>query len=136
MQGLLVVILAPSTVKRVSPQINPATNQFIPVETSPSQKSGVVMLARYSRAWYEYTGNSLPSGVTQTQYDAQLLWKRPGSNTYITMCPYHAPISGKVTVLWLNGTVKPVDVKTLQNLVPYNDPRYGDFKMQQFGALD
>ena len=48
----------------------------------------------------------------------QLFWKDPGTDTYITMCPYHSEASGKAIVLYLSGNARVVDIAKLRNQVP------------------
>ena len=74
---------------------------------------------RYSRLWENVvqappstTGSPAATQQAVQEYRNQLYWKAPSSDTYITMCSYHAQ-KGKVIVLWLNGTAKVLDVQKL-----------------------
>ena len=75
---------------------------------------------RYSRLWTRVhkgvSGDALPTtgAANFASYRKQLYWRAPSGDTFVTMCTYHAP-KGKVTVLWLSGSAKPIDVKKLQN---------------------
>ncbi len=106
---------------------------------------------RYSIAW-DYpglpTGEPLPALVTEaggdyakaeSWYRNQLVWRNPGNETYLTMTTFHAA-GGKAVVLWLGGSAKVVDLRTLQNKVPDLSappaPEYVDFKTSRFGPRD
>jgi prepilin-type N-terminal cleavage/methylation domain-containing protein len=100
---------------------------------------------RYSIAW-DYPGNpdGSPSAALLAEaggdisradnwYRNQLVWRNPGSDTYLTMTTYHAA-SGKAVVLFLNGTSKVMDLRTLQGKAPDGAP--GDFKTWRLGPRD
>lgn len=81
---------------------------------------------RYSRLWTRVRSgigtDKLPQNPpvspdtvdTYNSYRNQLNWRAPSGDTYVTMCTYHAP-KGKVTVLWLSGSAKVVDVNKLKS---------------------
>ena len=91
--------------------------------------SATVNLPRYSVAWdYPGLANGQPSAALLADaggdaakadqwYRNQLLWRNPNSDAFLTMTTYHASY-GKAVVLWLNGTAKPVDLRTLQSKTP------------------
>jgi prepilin-type N-terminal cleavage/methylation domain-containing protein len=106
--------------------------------------NNAVFEPRYSIAW-DYPGNTngTPSPALVTEaggdfqlaeqwYRNQLLWRNPGAETYLTMTTYHAP-NGKAVVLWLGGSAKVVDLRTLANKVTNAT---GDFKSWRFGPRD
>lgn len=119
-------------------------------DTSPrttaatGQLNNTTFEPRYSIAW-DYPGNPdgspPPALVTEAGgdfqlaeqwYRNQLVWRNPGAETYLTMTTYHAP-NGKAVVLWLSGSAKVVDIRTLGNKVPN---AAGDFKSWRFGPRD
>jgi prepilin-type N-terminal cleavage/methylation domain-containing protein len=143
----------PATVT-FTPQPLPANLPFYAFDafdTSPrvtSAPAGTINNAvfepRYSIAW-DYPGNAdgtpAPALVTEAGgdfqlaeqwYRNQLVWRNPGAETYLTMTTYHVA-NGKAVVLWLGGSAKVVDVRTLANKVP--NPG-GDFKSWRFGPRD
>jgi prepilin-type N-terminal cleavage/methylation domain-containing protein len=79
-------------------------------------------LVRYARLWQPAL--QTPNPVTpayllafnDVTYRNQLFWKDPGTDSYITMCPYHSEASGKAIVLFLSGNAKSVDIAKLRNL--------------------
>ncbi len=83
-------------------------------------------LVRYARLWQPTLDQSSMSAAAYTaafndpSYRNQLFWKDPGTDTYITMCPYHTVSSGKVIVLFLSGNAKVVDVSKLRNTAKLN----------------
>ena len=97
-------------------------------------------LPRYSRLWTPtlpagadptdptFTG---PLGVTPEEYAAQLFWKNPGDDSYVTMTTAHVP-KGKVLVLYLSGTAKVWDARLLADKVPGTAGRdFDTFKISQ-----
>jgi prepilin-type N-terminal cleavage/methylation domain len=86
---------------------------------------GPAYLPRYSRLWIPALAPgadptdpaNFPAGITPEDYAAQLFWKNPGDDTYVTMTTHHVP-KGKVLVLYLSGTAKVWDVQKLANQVP------------------
>lgn len=74
-------------------------------------------LVRYARLWQPTLATTDPAFNTAA-YRNQLFWKEPGTDTYVTMCPYHSEVSGKAIVLFLSGNAKVVDVNKLRNQVP------------------
>ena len=78
--------------------------------------------ARYARQWQPNIPGGNYTGLTpeeQTIYRNQLYFATPSSDTYVTMCTYHAPY-GKIVVSWLNGQSKALDANKLRN-----NPAYG-----------
>jgi prepilin-type N-terminal cleavage/methylation domain-containing protein len=78
-------------------------------------------LVRYARLWQPVLDPSAPNYTNlfnAASYRNQLFWKDPGTDTYITMCPYHSEASGKAIVLFLSGNAKAVDVAKLRSLHP------------------
>lgn len=105
---------------------------------------------RYSRLWERVRPGSssdpLPTSGTSTypsyaQYRNQMYWKAPSADTYVTMCTFHAP-KGKVTVLWLSGATKVLDIAKLKNYSantsnPDITGYYGrDYDMYKLGPTD
>jgi prepilin-type N-terminal cleavage/methylation domain-containing protein len=95
--------------------------------------SGNTYAARYSRLWEPIVAdpNAL-GGPILKNYQRQLLWAKPPSETVVTATTHHAP-KGKIIVLWLNGTVKVIDILKYKNLTA--DPA-GDKKFYQLGPQD
>ncbi|GAB4458013.1 MAG: hypothetical protein OHK0029_18630 [Armatimonadaceae bacterium] len=91
-----------------NPTINSANGQLVPND----------FRARYSRVWFPLLDrgslDALPS-ADRNLYRNQLVFSNPSSDTYITMCTYHAQYS-KIIVLWLNGQAKVLDVRKLANV--------------------
>ena len=78
-------------------------------------------LVRYARLWQPVLDPATANYTAlfnATSYRNQLFWKDPGTDTYITMCPYHAQASGKAIVLFLSGNAKSIDIAKLRNKVP------------------
>jgi hypothetical protein len=93
-------------------------------------------VARYSRVWTNiFEDPTDPQAVALgPTYKRQLFWRTPPDDTYITMCTYHVPGS-KVLVLWLNGSVKPLDPRKLDKVVAAGGG-IQDYDMYRFGPLD
>jgi prepilin-type N-terminal cleavage/methylation domain-containing protein len=71
--------------------------------------------ARYARVWQTLLNRAQIDALTPTEqetYRNQLVFRDPSSDTYLTMCTYHAP-KGKIIVLWLNGNAKVMDSRKL-----------------------
>ncbi|MDX1933956.1 MAG: prepilin-type N-terminal cleavage/methylation domain-containing protein [Capsulimonadales bacterium] len=71
--------------------------------------------ARYSRVWQPLLNRDQLDTLTpeqRTAYQNQLLFRNPGSDTFLTMCTYHTDKS-KIVVTWLNGTPKVLDNRKL-----------------------
>ncbi|MES2462958.1 MAG: prepilin-type N-terminal cleavage/methylation domain-containing protein [Armatimonadota bacterium] len=78
-------------------------------------------LARYARLWQpilDPATQNYTALFNATSYRNQLFWKDPGTDTYITMCPYHTEASGKAIVLFLSGNAKVVDIAKLRATTP------------------
>jgi prepilin-type N-terminal cleavage/methylation domain-containing protein len=73
-----------------------------------------VYLPRYSRLWQNIIADNNDDEFKSAEYRNQLQWASPSSDTYLTMCSFHAP-KGKVIMLWLNGQAKVMDVNKLRN---------------------
>jgi prepilin-type N-terminal cleavage/methylation domain-containing protein len=82
------------------------------------QLNSSVTRVRYSRLWYPLLNRTqidALSAADQALYKNQLVFSNPSSDTYITMCTYHANNS-KIIVLWLNGQAKVLDTRKLNNV--------------------
>ena len=89
------------------------------------------LVVEAGNAPYNYSASEAPAAA-ERWYRNQLLWRSPGSDTYLTMTTYHAAY-GKAVVLFLNGTAKVVDLKTLDNKARNAT---GDFKSWRLGPRD
>jgi hypothetical protein len=80
-------------------------------------------LVRYARLWQPTLNPATPNYTAlfnDPSYRNQLFWKEPGTDTYVTMCPYHSVSSGKAIVLFLSGNAKVVDIAKLRNTQKLN----------------
>jgi prepilin-type N-terminal cleavage/methylation domain-containing protein len=80
-------------------------------------------LVRYARLWQPILNPATPNYTAlfnDPSYRNQLFWKEPGTDTYVTMCPYHSVSSGKAIVLFLSGNAKVVDIAKLRNTQKLN----------------
>jgi prepilin-type N-terminal cleavage/methylation domain-containing protein len=96
------------------------------------------LAARYSRVWQPLLNRQNLDQLSVAQredYQNQLVFREPGSDTYITMCTFHAQNDGKVIVLWLNGQAKVWDVRKLQAFLPAGGPP-PDFDVYRAGPGD
>lgn len=111
----------------VSPKVN-TVNQV----TDPKGSQYVV---RYQTSWTDYTATptSIPSGevsdsrcfpsgtanastgnctgTLDPDYSRQLRWSNPPPDTYVTSTSDHVPNSNKILVLYLDGSVRKVNVQ-------------------------
>lgn len=93
-----------------------------PAITGTNAVSSSIYVPRYQSSWTDIdgttldcdSGGSLCSGGTNKEnlYTHQLRWKNPPAQTYVTSTTYHVQQSGKVLVLWQNGSARKVDVGT------------------------
>jgi len=74
-------------------------------------------VARYQSSWTNVDSafdcaqsGSLCGANSENLYTHQLRWKNPPAETYVDSTTYHVQQSGKVLVLWENGSVRKVDV--------------------------
>jgi prepilin-type N-terminal cleavage/methylation domain-containing protein len=114
------------------------------VSATAGTLNNAIFEPRYAIAWdYPGMSNGEPTpalvaeaggnaSLADAWYRNQLIWRNPGTETYLTMTTYHAQ-GGKAVVLWLGGSAKVVDLRTLANKVPN---AAGDFKTSRFGPRD
>ena len=91
-----------------------------PAITAVNTLSKTTYVPRYQSSWSDINGTTLdcdkngslcgPSPTKENLYTHQLRWKNPPAQTYVTSTTYHVPQTGKVLVLWQNGSVRKVDV--------------------------
>ena len=85
--------------------------------------------ARYARQWQPNLPGAQYSSLSpeeQTIYRNELYFSTPSSDTYVTMCTYHAPY-GKIVVSWLNGQSKALDANKLRNNNLFNGTDGNDY---------
>lgn len=89
--------------------------------------------ARYARQWQPVDqtayGNMTPTD--QAVYRNQLLFANPSSDTFLTMCTYHAP-KGKLVVSWLGASPKTIDTNKVRNDGTLVGTAGNDFDMYKF----
>ncbi len=78
----------------VGPQVGPDSNLVDPP----------VYVPRYQANWTGVGG----AAVSDADYQRQMRWPNPASNTYVTCTTYHVP-KGKVIVLWESGSAEIID---------------------------
>jgi prepilin-type N-terminal cleavage/methylation domain-containing protein len=86
-----------------------------PTITSPTAVNAAQYQVRYNRVWEALLDRTQLDALApqrQQEYQNQLVFRDPSSDTYLTMCTFHVP-KGKVIVLWLNGNAKVLDVNKL-----------------------
>jgi hypothetical protein len=104
------------------------------VNPTGQQLSTTSVLNRYARLWFNMhagtttgtnpdpfptgTDPNAPNHDLYVEYNNQLRFREPSGDTVITMCPYHSSASGKILVLFLNGTAKVEDISKLKNDTP------------------
>ena len=88
--------------------------------------------ARYARQWQP--SNSAFTNLSPTDqaiYKNQLVFSAPSTDSYLTMCTYHAP-KGKLVVSWLGAAPKTVDTNKVRNDSTLAGTSGNDFDMYKF----